>query len=411
MTNFKKQMLAVLASGSVLVSPLSTVFAGTTIVINGNGSDSTNGAVVVQQTSTQVVQSNHADIDNNVKADAETGENDAKDNTGGDVSIDTGNATTDVSVKNSVNVNEAAVDCCAAGGETSVEISGNGTGSENVATLQQQNAVGVFQDNKADVDNHIKADAETGENDAEDNTGGDVEINTGNAKSMVSVATTANVNRATVGGDGAGRHVSLMIAENGSDTYNDIALALQDAIAVRQDNAARVHNDVEADAETGENDAEDNTGGEVSIDTGNATVDVTVDNMVNFNAADVDCGCLSDVMAKIYGNGTESENIATAALASQLEAFQDNGADLDNDVEGDAETGENDAEDNTGEADMASDPSVDTGDADSTVYVENSGNSNSYGDMGEWEMPEMPEVHFGFNISLGWSQLLSLLGL
>ena len=41
------------------------------------------------------------------------------------------------------------------------------------------------------------------------------------------------------------------------------------------------------------------------IDTGDAAVAAMVDNSVNFNYADVDCGCTWDVMAKIADNGAE----------------------------------------------------------------------------------------------------------
>ena len=66
-------------------------------------------------------------------------------------------------------------------------------------------------------------------------------------------------------------------------------------------------NDVDADAKTGENEAEFNTGGDVMIDTGDAKVIAEVDNSVNFNYADVDCGCTWDVTAKIAGNGAEAD--------------------------------------------------------------------------------------------------------
>ncbi len=409
MTKFKKQLLSVVAAGSLLASPLS-VFAQTTLVISGNGSDSENEVRVSQENTTSVIQDNVAQINNYVSADANTGDNKAEDNTGGEVGIKTGDAKTKVTVDTAVNTNAASVDCCGTNGSTTVEISGNGTGSENEAKLKQENAITVWQTNVADVQNKVKADATTGDNKAEDNTGGDVSIETGDAKSIVGVSTTANVNQAMIGGSDSGRSVSLLISGNGSDSENEIKLGLLDALIVGQENVAMVDNHVYADADTGDNEAEDNTGGEVSIETGDAKVDISVDNMVNFNAADVDCGCMQDVLAKVTGNGTDSENEIKAYLDSELEAYQVNTALLDNHVDGDADTGDNEVEDSTAGVDP-SDPSVETGDADSIIEVSNSGNSNSYGDMGEWELPEMPEFHFGFNISLSLSALLSLLGL
>lgn len=320
MTNYKKQLLSVLASGAMMLNTALPVYAETVIQISGNGSSSTNAANVTLTTNTTVVQNNTADIDNYVDADASTGNNDANDNTGGDVDVDTGDATVNVSVSNAVNSNSASVDCCPQG-DTNVTISGNGTNSNNTVDLDQNSTVNVFQDNNAEIDN-----------------------------------------------------------------------------------------DVYADAKTGKNDANDNTGGDVSIDTGNADVDVSVDNMVNFNWADVDCGCLLDLLAKIADNGTDTTNDILLALDDSLDVFQDNECgddeDCDTDVYADAKTGKNDAEDNTGSVD-GGDPSIDTGDAESVVDVSNSGNVNSYGNMPE----DWPDFEFNLNLSLSWEQLMALLGL
>ena len=69
-------------------------------------------------------------------------------------------------------------------------------------------------------------------------------------------------------------------------------------------------------------------------------------------------------------------------------------------------TGDNEAEDNTG--DPHGDPSIETGDAESKVDVSNSGNSNVFGS----EVPsDWPDFEFNFNLSLSLEQLLALLGL
>lgn len=396
MTKFTKKILSVLSTGVLLASSATPVFAGTTIVVSGNGSDSDNTAAVSVTSERAVVQENVANISNDVDADANTGENDASDNTGGDVSVDTGDAKTDVTVSNSVNSNSAEVDCCPSG-DTEVVISGNGTESDNTVELEQKSETGVFQGNDADVSNDVDADAKTGGNDADDNTGGDVEIDTGKATSIVDVSTSANVNSAKVGGAGDDTgELSAWITGNGSDTDNAIALALEHATAVVQENEADIDNDVDADAFTGWNDADDNTGGDVLIDTGDAKADVEVDNLVNFNWADVDCGCLLDLLAKVSGNGTDSDNEIKAEFEDALEAFQGNDADLDNDVDADAKTGKNDAEDNTGDVE-GGDPSIDSGNALDEVVVSNSGNANSYG-VGF----EFPEIEVGFDASSGW---------
>jgi hypothetical protein len=388
MTNFKKQILSVLSTGLLLAQATTPVFAGTSIVISGNGSSSDSEAKVEVKSERNIVQENNADIDNDVKAESNTGDNSASDNTTGDVKIDTGSATNNVTVTNSVNSNSADVDCCPSG-DTEVVISGNGTHSDNEVELEQKSETGVFQSNDADVDNDVDADASTGGNDADDNTGGDVEIDTGAAKSSVDVSTQANANSAKVGGAGnSAGELSAWITGNGSYSDNEIELELEHETAVVQENDADIDNDVDADADTGWNDADDNTGGDVLIDTGAAEANVEVDNMVNFNWADVDCGCLLDLEAKIAGNGTDSDNEIKAEFEDALEAFQGNDADLDNDVDADADSGKNDADDNTGDVE-GSDPSIETGNAKDTVEVSNSGNSNQFGGEADWEFPEV----------------------
>jgi len=411
MTNLKRKLITGIASGAILLNALTPfAFADTTIQISGNGSSSDNTANVSFDQSTTVVQNNTANVSNNVDVDADTGDNDAEDNTGGDVSIETGDADVDVDVSNTLNSNSANVDCCQTG-DTEVLIQGNGTNSDNDANLNLTTDTGVFQDNYAYVKNDVDVDADTGNNDAKDNTGGDVTIETGDADVSVSLATTANANWAQVGSSGQNGDISLRILGNGSNSDNTIKLWLDNSVLLAQNNSAYIHNDVDVDADTGDNDAEDNTGGDVTIETGDANVDVDVDNAVNFNWADVNCGCLlEDLLAKIDGNGTDSDNDINAWLSfnqGEEGSFQDNDAYIDNDLDDlDADTGNNDNEDNTAEGD--GDPSIETGDADVDVDVNNSGNVNVLGGDSDFEWPDF---NFDVEFSLSLSELLALLGL
>jgi len=427
MTNLRKKVFAAISAGAMLFSVVSPAAAQTTLQVTGNGSDSTSAINLSQAATTNVVQHNDADIHNNVDASANSGSNDANRNTGGNVTVDTGNAKTDVAVSNQVNSNSANVACCAAQ-DTAVLISGNGANSTNDANLSQASTTAVYQDNKADIKNDVDAKSNTGKNDANRNTGGDVQVTTGNATTLVDVSNTANANRAQVGGGtGANQgHVDVRIVGNGSDSDNDVNLLLAHSTVLSQDNNARIHNDVDADANSGKNDANRNTGGDVIVDTGDAKVDVAVDNAVNFNWAEVDCGCLLDIFAKVAGNGDHSTNDINAALANDLNVFQDNcgqetnsiwelspirrhNCSLNNDVDAKAKTGLNDANRNTGGPNGA-DPAVFTGGATSNVDVANSGNANAYGVAASTEWPHFT---FGFNFNFGGlslSELLALLG-
>ena len=385
MTNLQKKFTTALATGAVLANAfVPAAFASTDLTITGNGSNSDSDVNVTKTNNTVVTQNNTANVNNNVKVDANTGGNSASDNTGGDVKVRTGDANTDVTVKNMLNSNSADVaNCGGCGEDVDVEISGNGTHSDNKADLDFKNNVELFQTNNADVKNKVDVDANSGDNDIDDNTGGDVTVRTGDVNTDVKIMTVANANSARIGGNGDsnGGEISAHILGNGSHSDNDIYLDFNSDILLTQANNADIENDVDVDADSGHNDVEDNTGGDTALLTGDIDTSVIVDNMVNFNAADVEDCCFGDLTAKIAGNGTDSDNKIDFDSENALVAFQNNDADLDNDTDVDGDTGDNDVDDNTGAYDAESDPYLQTGNSDSEVSVHNDGGMNVYGDV------------------------------
>lgn len=422
MTNLKQQTFSVLAAGAMLLN-VATPALASTYEISGNGSGSDNDVVVESTNTTTVNQNNTANVTNNIKTKADTGDNKANYNTGGNIGIQTGKADVTANVSNNLNSNIAEVDCCAASG-ANVEVKNNGADSDNKVGLVNTNTTTLNQKNVANVTNDVDVDADTGNNKAGGNNGGDVVIKTGKAKVNVDVNTVANSNVAKVGNGQSATptpSASFMIIGNGSGSDNEIAAALKNKTTLNQNNTANIGNDVDVDADTGDNKANYNTGGEVYIlsgdplNNGGAVVNVDVDNLVNFNAADVDCGCEFDVTAKISRNGAEAddknhkknwwenwfdkdENYIGLTLENTQTVGQTNGANLTNDVDvEDAETGNNEAGYNVGEAD--SDPAILTGSAVSNVGVSNEGNINSLGDL-SFEMPELPSnVEFSFSFA------------
>lgn len=402
MTQLNKQIVSVLAA-ALLVVPQASVFAAE-IVVSGNGSSSDNVVTFGQTSSTAVVQTNQAEVSNNVTSSSSTGKNEANDNTGGDVIIRTGNAKSETAVENVLNQNAASIDCCESVNDVNVKISGNGAHSDNSVGLELKDSKELFQNNAASVYNNVDSKAKTGGNEANRSTGGDVTIYTGDATAKSDVSTSANANRATIGG---GNHsstgsLSAWITGNGAYSNNELELAVEKETALVQENAARVVNNVDSFGATGWNDANDNTGGEVRILTGDAKAETIVDNMVNFNAADIDCGCVLDTTAKIADNGSESENEISAEIVDGREVFQDGTASLDNDADAKAKTGANDANYNTGDSELNLDPAIYTGDAASSTEVENTSNMNVFG--GGWEMPEV-EVNFN------WAHFVAFFGI
>ncbi len=408
MTNYKTRITTAIATGSVLLQALAGITHASTIEISGNGAGSNNGVAVNQVSTTQVSQTNTANVSNNVNSSANTGGNDANFNTGGNVTVNTGAANVSANVSNNLNSNAASVNCCANNGGTNVEVSGNGAFSDNQVGVNQTHTTAVSQGNAANVNNNVNGKANTGYNDAGFNTGGDVTVSTGKASVHSDVSTQANTNWAHVGSDmpmvGTGNDVSLKIVGNGAGSENTIGATLANTTALTQSNEANVNNNVDAKANSGKNDANFNTGGDVVIHTGNAEITTDVDNAVNFNAADVDCGCAYDLTAKIAGNGaaagyqSSDANTIAANLISAQSLGQGNGSNLNNNLNDEAKTGKNEASKNTGEANT--DPSVVTGNASSHTSVDNTGNTNIIGSLPV--LPNLPNFDFDFNWAGFW---------
>src|SRR3989344_517177 len=183
---------------------------------------------------------------------------------------------------------------------TTITISENGVGSDNDAEVELSNDTTLVQNNAANVENKITSKSSTGDNSASYNTGGAVLISSGDAKSDVKVENLLNSNEAFVDCCDQG-DLDIEISKNGVDSDNKVEVGddrhhrEESGIAIYQTNYADVENDVESEAETGDNDAKYNPGADVLIGTGDATVDVAVDNMVNFNWADADCGFIEDL--------------------------------------------------------------------------------------------------------------------
>lgn len=280
---------------------------------------------------------------------------------------------------------------------STLEISGNGSSSDNQISANKQVNTTVVQTNDAYVKNDVNSTASTGGNDANDNTGGDVTIATGNATSKTNLSTQVNLNRADIDNCNCNQDTDALISGNGSESDNKIGLNSNNNTSVFQDNSAKIKNYVDANASTGKNDANDNTDGNVVIDTGNATTKVGVRNLANFNAVSVDCGCLNNLLVKELGNGSYSTNKIYVDSSEDLTNFQDNRAGLKNYIDAFAKTGKNDANRNTGAVSGSlSDPAIITGHALSEQGVDNRANVNL---AGNGAALESMEFHFDFDLS------------
>lgn len=375
--NFKSRLTTAIATGAVLLNALAPVAFAQDVTITGNGATSQNTVNSTSASNTTVSQNNTATVNNVVTSNATTGGNSADFNTGGNTTVKSGNATNNVGVSNALNLNKASVDCCAAGNTANVTISDNGATSINTANVTNVNNTTLGQSNNAVVSNVVTANSTTGGNSASFNTGGDTAVVSGNASTTVDVVTKANANVANIGGGVVvpGPGGSVTITGNGAGSLNTVNLTNTSSTVLGQTNYANVSNVVTANASTGGNSASFNTGGDTFVLSGDAKTNVGVHNLLNFNGADLDCGCLfADADLKIGLNGATSINRINEVNADVLVAGQANLAALYNVLSENASTGGNSATFNTTGSD--DDPLVWSGNAESNAGVSNAGNVN-----------------------------------
>ena len=170
----------------------------------------------------------------------------------------------------------AAFAPAAAFADTSVVIKDNGADSFNLAVVKSKNKTKVQQYNGTVVINKVGVWQNTGGNSANYNTGGSTTVNSGNATSTVTNNTTTGGNSASVNPCGCPQgDITVKITDNGADSTNIVVVKDTNVTKVEQINETLVVNKVWVGQNTGGNEANYNTGGNVSVDSGNATSTVT----------------------------------------------------------------------------------------------------------------------------------------
>ncbi len=166
----------------------------------------------------------------------------------------------------------------AAFADTNVDISGNGAGSDNDATVVNKDNTTVNQTNNTTIGISISSKANTGGNKASGNTGGDVSIDTGKAVSTVGVSVTGSANAAVLPDCGcAPASTDVTISGNGSDSDNTTTVKNKKKKIVNQTNSTTIGATVTSKAKTGKNKAKNNTGGTVAVTTNDATSEVGIE--------------------------------------------------------------------------------------------------------------------------------------
>ena len=166
-------------------------------------------------------------------------------------------------------------------------ISGNGVGSHNTVVQKSKTLSFTDQTNIANFSNHVNTNTNTGNNKANKNTGGDVVLVGGSSNATVGITNVANsnTNTATNSCCPCSQLGDATITGNGVWSHNTIVDVTKCVTKLDQTNVANISNSVNTNSNTGNNSASYNTGGDVSVASGDATTSVTVSNVANSNSS------------------------------------------------------------------------------------------------------------------------------
>ena len=230
-----------------------------------------------------------------------------------------------------------------------------GPNSENRNRFETDKDLDVRVDNEVDVENDYDVEVETGDNRIEENTevgdimGGDIDVSVSAGDGDIISDFGSFSFPDMVLGD---IDVSAENSITGPNSLNKNDVFANQDIFLRFNNDLKVENDVDFDANSGDNRVEENTivgdfqSGDVSVNANLATPLTALDGM-----SDIDLGdfAANDVTAS-FGNdttGPRSENVNRLEANSDVRAIIDNEIDIENDLDFDVNSGDNRIEENT----------------------------------------------------------------
>lgn len=238
------------------------------------------------------------------------------------------------------------------------------------------------QSNNANISNDINQSAITGKNNASMNTGTDVNVNTGDANVSGTIINGVNTNLNNIGAS----EVNVTGSQTGNMTLNFSPDCSSNCISPSssQKNTAKIGDNLTLTADSGHNSANANTGGNVSVTTGDANVSAGALSFVNNNLQ----GQVIYKNVNIYGNltgdiiapmGTTNDATAAGSVTSISASSQTNSAQIDNSVTITSNTGKNTVDFNTGGS-----STVTTGGSDVKTQAVNVANSVVNGGKTLW---------------------------
>ncbi|MBI3443344.1 hypothetical protein HY008_01610, partial [Candidatus Woesebacteria bacterium] len=141
----------------------------------------------------------------------------------------------------------------------------------------------------------------------------------------------------------------FVISDNGSDSESNITVNQLNSSTVTQVNNSDIENNIIINANTGNNEASENNSADTSIQTGEISVKVSVENMANATLVQDPPCCDPAPRIEISSNGSESQNSISVNQLNSSSINQTNIADpVVNNIVVSANTGGNVANENNG---------------------------------------------------------------
>jgi len=248
-----------------------------------------------------------------------------------------------------------------------------GAESENDAALVFLSSIQSNDTNEADAENLVQVNGDTGDNEANNNTGGGI-ADSGNAQAVASASNTANANTFSLGGS-LGNSLFDALSKNettGFDSENNAGTIVSNFLIASENNLFAASNESFLTLTTGDNEADSNTGNG-NVHSGSAGAASLMENEANLNEMSVNIGGIGSGSIETGNDttGANSVNEAFVLLTNIADLQNVNSALIDNNAVIDANTGDNSANNNTGNATMH------TGSASGSILVDNGNTLNS----------------------------------
>lgn len=221
--------------------------------------------------------------------------------------------------------------------EIQIEITDNGSGTENSVTVANDRETTVSQSNTADVIQSVNQETDTGSNSATGSSG-NTQITTGDAASQTEV--NSGLNSATVASDCCGdNEINITVSGNGENSINTIHTQLATTTTINIHQEADIENSLGISANSGRNQVNDN-GGSVQIATGDINSRGKLANPANITSLTVGQGAW-DITIIARDNGKDSTNVIFLDYMSDLLLWRNEYADIGSRIYADLNTGGN----------------------------------------------------------------------